>query len=115
MTILILIYFFINTFTAGWCLANEYKRSALILVFLFAVPYLLYFAITELYSFVHEYLQLGFYWGYYIKNGFRKMDRGTIKEVNMYARQSKNTNKLNHIIYRHCIKLLNKRNNYTAE
>jgi hypothetical protein len=117
MITLILAYFFVNSFFAGWMTAGRAAYYNVILALLFGVFFLIYTVLAVLlvdiiWKNVNKYFQLQFFWDYHFRNSFSKMKVHDIKKLNDFCRKSKSTNRQNHIIYRYCISLINRRNNY---
>jgi hypothetical protein len=125
--ILLQTYFGANLFFAGYYLADNYqwqdtKTEKIICILwviatvFFGLIYICFVPIIALIivglEMLNEYFQITFWFTFYLTKKWNKFDTEKLRQLNVAA--NKKTDKtLKERIYKRCVRLLNKRNNYT--
>jgi hypothetical protein len=114
--ILIIIYFFINTFFAGYVFAGRTEWYILLLALTVGTPIVLYLSLEMFFSWIadtlNEQFQISFWWSYLFTHGWKKCDPIKLKNLNIRISKTKTSNSMKDKIFRHCVKLINKANNF---
>jgi hypothetical protein len=121
---IIYIYFAINLFLAGYYLADNYgwaknnrEKVAYILtcittIFLGVFIVAFYF-LQGLFKSINDYFQIRFWFNFYLMGSYGGLKEGVLQSLNRVTKNTRNKNTLRNKIYRKCVELINKRNNYT--
>ncbi len=109
------IYFIINAFVVGtyW---DEYSNNRLLLLFpaFFAVPLGIVGILLGILKRIYDFYQIGFFIEFYFTKKWNNFTPEKLLQINSNTKIYFNENTLKHKIYRFCIHLVNKRNNYSV-
>jgi hypothetical protein len=123
---LIIIYFSINIFIAGYNLARDldfrtnfsqkfFYTTKCIFTILFAIPSYIVLIIADLIAtflgWINGYFQVSFYFSFYLTNKWDKLKKHELERINNISKNVKNTNSLRDRLYRRGTKLINERYN----
>jgi hypothetical protein len=120
LEIILLIYFFVNTFIAGYVFrevlgqvySNKWRKIIPVLSFLFfGIFLLLFFFVHSFFSSLYRKLNLNKVWNLYFSSNLKKgvLIKGQVDYVNRIAKYHKNSNSLGDRIYRWYAKRINER------
>lgn len=121
--ILIKIYVGVNLFFTGYYLADSYKwqktKSEKITCILWCIGIIFfgcaYIIISLMYIFVWatlNYFQAPFWATFYTTKKWNNLEKQQLERINRIATEIRNKNSIKDKIFRCCVALINKRNNY---
>jgi hypothetical protein len=113
---IILVYLMANCFFAGYLFAEDSPYYNVILAILFGCFIIIFAAlwgfVNSVRDLLNHHFQLSFWFTYYLGNGWKNLDKEKLEDLNQFAEKSKHRKELRYRIYRKCVELTNKANNY---
>jgi hypothetical protein len=128
MSILLTLVLVANAFVAGLFYADadkpksfiDYaKRIAFLLIMLsfgaalFIGEFIYDAIINRFWKFLNSQFQIHFFIRFYIYKGYHNLEVDRLYKFNLLSNERYNTNSLSNRVFRYCVRLVNKRNNYT--
>jgi hypothetical protein len=123
--IIILSYCGLSLFIGGMISAKEWEDidsakefvrfvGASLIFSVIGIPALLWDNVIPAFTQLIKTLQLKFLYYFFFTKMFTNMDKEKLSGLNHNAKYHFNKKTLHNAIYRYCVKMVNKRNNYTA-
>lgn len=116
ITIFIFIYFYINIFISGYLYGKDTEWWSIAIAIPLGLPIficlLIYGVLCYIGEWIDSFLQLRFWCRYHFGDGFYKLDKDRLTEMNELTIKFRSSDSLRNKIYRYCMRLINKRNNY---
>jgi hypothetical protein len=127
MSILLTLALVANAFVAGFVFADadkptsfiDYiKRFTLLLILLsfgagIFIGQFIYDSIIHFWKFLNSQFQIHFFIRFYLQKGYHNLEVDRLYRFNKLAEERYNTKAFSNMVFRYCVRLVNKRNNYT--
>jgi hypothetical protein len=95
------------------------KRIALLLILLlfgaalFIGEFIYDATVNHIWKFINSKFQIHFFIRFYMRKGYNNLEVDRLYKFNLLANERYNTNSFSDRVFRCCVRLVNKRNNYT--